>query len=644
MSKKIYLDNMPLEDARGKWFAAIAHIMDKGSLVEDIMAEEALHRVTAEAVNAKISSPFYHSSAMDGYAVNYIDTFGATESAPILLQLGKKAACIDTGDPMPQGTNAVIKVEDANIVSEKGEDRIELISPVTPWQNVRVIGEDIVVTDLILPENTVVRPVDLSAMLAGGIKRIKVRKRATVNIIPTGDEIVDYKKEMLKEGEIIDTNTWMLDGYIKEDLAIAVRGQIVPDDKERLRFALGSALRSSDIVLIIAGSSAGSEDYTADVIRDMGEVIVHGVGIRPGKPVVLGIVDEKPVIGIPGYPVSAFLAYKLFVRPILQEYYLDGAKEPEIIEARLSRQLASPIGMEEFVRVKLGNVADKIIATPVTRGAGVIMSLVRADGLLRIPERSEGYGAGTDVCIELIRSRKDIKNTIVGIGSHDNSLDLMANYLKRRYPELSLSSAHTGSMGGIMAIKKGEAHIAGTHLLDEASGEYNVPFIREHLSSIRLRLYNLVYREQGLIVKKGNPKNIKGIEDLIRDDVTFVNRQSGSGTRLLTDKSINDIKLDSTAISGYDRVEFTHMSVASAVRGGIADAGMGIYAASVALDLDFIPVARERYDIIIPQEHESSDKIMAFLDIMINDEAFRSAVEELGGYDTSDMGRVMYEQ
>ncbi len=637
-----YLENTPLKDARALWFEHVERNIDGSRINESISVVESLGRVTAAAVSARISSPFYHASAMDGYAVNFGDSFGANESHPVFLSVPDKAVYVDTGDPLPDGFNAVVKIEDTNLREEAGKRSVEIISPLTPWQNVRVIGEDIVVTELIAPENTRIRPIDLSAMLAGGIQHLEVRKMPVVSIIPTGDEIVQYDGE-LKKGSIIDTNSHMLAGYLHDDGALPVRCDIVPDKKDAIRKALSGAVRDSDIVLIIAGSSAGSEDYTADVIRGLGEVLIHGVGIKPGKPVVLGMVDKKPVVGIPGYPVSAYLAYTLFVKPLIEEYYGTGRKEPEMMEAKLSRQVSSSMGVEEFVRVKLGKVSGKTIATPVSRGAGVIMSLARADGILIVPALSEGYGADSEVNVSLLRNGKEIENTLVCIGSHDNSLDIVASFLKKHFPRFSLSSAHTGSMGGIMAIRNAEAHIAGTHLLDEASGDYNVPFLKKYLQGVHLKLINLMQREQGLFVQKGNPKKIRGIDDLKRDDITFINRQAGSGTRLLTDKCLKDFGIDTTSVKGYDKTEFTHMAVASAVKSGVADAGIGIYAASVALDLDFIPVARERYDIVVPRGYEEDEKVKAFLHIIDVDE-FRAAVVKLGGYDLTDMGKVMYEQ
>ncbi len=664
MSRDIYLENTPLHEALTKWLKKLYYEGAAKPLSgETIKVIDSLGRVTSGAVTAKISSPFYHSSAMDGYAVRFTDTFGASERTPKRLKLGEQAVYVDTGEPIPDGFNAVIMLEDVNIVrSQKSEVRsqtnpplppfskggrggldeyIEIIASVTPWQHVRVIGDDIVATELILPENHRVRPVDLGAMLAGGHVDVMVRRKPKVVIIPTGTEIVE-PGATLQKGDIIEYNSRILGGLVSEWGGEPVRFRIIPDSLEELKKAILEAPSKGDLIIINAGSSAGSEDFTAKAISELGDVILHGVSIKPGKPVILGWVKGKPVLGIPGYPVSAYITFTLFAKPLIYKWQGLEVEEPEILKAKISRQVASTPGQEEFLRVKVGKVGDNFIATPVSRGAGVLMSLVRADGFVRIPAMSEGLGAGTEIDVELMRSKGDIENTIVCIGSHDNALDLLANILKKRYPGFSLSSAHVGSMGGLMALKRGEAHMAGTHLLDGETGEYNITYIKRVLSDKKTLLINLVYREQGLLVPKGNPKNIKGFEDLTRDDVVFVNRQSGAGTRLLTDKCLRELNINPDDVKGYEREEYTHMSVASAVLTGIADTGLAILASARALNLDFVPVAKERYDLAIPREFFETEMLRCLLKIIKEDAEFRTLVKSLGGYDISDMGKVVY--
>ncbi len=645
MKKGIYLDNTPLEQALQLWQARLDAEGVRPLEAEEIPVRDSLSRVTAGPVFAKISSPFYHASAMDGYAVRYVDTFGASEASPKKLGIGTDAVSVDTGDPLPDGFNAVIMIEDVNLIRGTGNadaHAIEILRPATPWQHVRVIGEDIVSTELILPENNRIRAVDMGAVIAGGHVSIAVRRRPVVVIIPTGSEIVEPGTE-LKKGDIIEYNSRILAALTQEWGAVAIRYAPVPDDREQLREAVLRACSEGDLVIVNAGSSAGTEDYTAAVLSEIGEVLLHGINIKPGKPVILAWARNRPVLGIPGYPVSAYITTGLFAKPVICRLQGLEAPQPEVIRAKLSRQVASSLGQEEFLRVKVGRVGENLIATPVSRGAGVLMSLVRADGFVRVPAMSEGYGAGTEVSVEMLRSAGEIENTIVCIGSHDNALDLLANILKKKYPRYSLSSAHVGSMGGLVAIKKDEAHMAGTHMLDEETGEYNISYLKRLLGERRMLLVNLVYREQGLMVPRGNPKKILGFQDLVRDDVVFINRQGGAGTRLLTDKNLKDLGIDPGRISGYEREEYTHMGVASAVLTGIADTGLGILASARALGLDFIPVARERYDLAIPEDYAAMPKMQALLGIIRDDREFRETVEALGGYDLSDMGKIMYE-
>lgn len=652
--KQVFLDSLSLEEAIKVFY----HHLDERGLrclpSETIKVTESLGRITAKPVFARYSSPFYHSAAMDGYAVRFADTFTASEASPCMLKIGYDAVYVDTGDPLPEGFNAVIMIEDVNIIrKQKTEDRrqiteeyIEIYQPVTPYQHVRTIGEDIVATELIIPENHKIRPIDMGAILASGHFEVVVRKRPKISIIPTGTEIIEpdvIRNRPPEPPEIIEYNSSVLSGLAMECGAEAIRFNIVKDNLEEIKKNISEASKISDIVLINAGSGRGSEDYTLTAIKELGEVIINGVSIKPGKPLIAGFVNNKPVFGIPGYPVSAYLTFQLFVKPVIARFLGITAEENEKIRATISRQIASPLGVDEFVRVKVGVVSDKYIATPVGRGAGLLMSLVRADGILTIPANSEGLQAGTEVEIELIRNKNEIKNTVVFIGSHDNTLDILANTIKKNYPEFSLSSAHVGSMGGLMALKRREAHIAGTHLLDEQTGEYNIPFIKRLLSDRKLVLVNLVYRQQGLLVKKGNPKNINGFEDLIRDDVIFINRQSGSGTRLLLDKHLRELGINPYMVKGYDREEYTHMAVASAVLTGLADTGLAVYSSAKALGLDFIPVANERYDLAIPYEFMETEMIRIVLKIIREDEDFRTTVESLGGYDTRDMGKVVFE-
>ncbi|MBF0456490.1 MAG: molybdopterin biosynthesis protein [Nitrospirae bacterium] len=640
----VFIDSIPLDEALRKWFDFLEV---KGILNvfhgEAIDVAASLDRITAEPVTALLSSPFFHSSAMDGYAIRFDATFGASETTPVRLRIPDDALYLNTGEPIPDGFNAVIMIEDVNVIKDAaaGREDIEIIKAAAPYQHIRVIGEDIVATELILPENHKIRAIDIGAALAGGHTHINVRKRPSVAVIPTGSEIVAPGVPLTK-GRIIDSNSAMIAGLINGYGSSAACYPIVKDNLDEIKCVVSEAVKSHDLVLIIAGSSAGSRDYTSTVIRDLGQCILHGVNIKPGRPLILGMIDGSAVAGIPGYPVSAYITVDLFIKPLIHKWLGLSSEQPETITAVIGRTISSAIGQEEFIRVKVGKVGDRFVATPLGRGAGIMMSLVRADAMLTIPAMSEGVGAASEVNVRLMRPKSDILDTIVCIGSHDNTLDVLYNFLKRKYPRYSLSSAHVGSMGGIIAIKKHEAHIAGTHLLDEKTGLYNIPFIEKYLPDERVMLVNLVYRQQGFIVRQGNPKNITTIDDLQRADIIFINRQLGTGTRLLTDKCLRDLGISGRTIKGYDTIEYTHMAVASAVASGRADTGMGILTAAIALGLDFVPVAKERYDFVLTRDSYAIPMVEALFDIIRNDEEFRLTTLRMGGYDVSDMGKVMY--
>ncbi|MBU2521530.1 MAG: molybdopterin biosynthesis protein [Proteobacteria bacterium] len=638
-NRNIYLKMKTLKEARKILFDLFS--ADKVLPTEFVQAPDSVGRVLAGAVTAKVSSPHFHSCAMDGIAVKAEDTFGANESSPVKLTVGGNAFFVNTGNALPENTNAVIMVEYINTIDE---NCLEIEAPAYPWQNVRKMGEDIVATELLFPQNHVITPYCLGALLSGGIFSVPVKKKPKVLIIPTGSEIVDWRNaviEDIKPGQALETNSFVLGKLIESCGGSFIRHEIIKDDMEKIKAAVYDAVNSDfDIVLIIGGSSAGSEDYAKSVINDLGEVHVHGVTIMPGKPVIIGSINNKSVFGMPGYQVSSIVAFEQFVKPLICRMLEQPDNERKKIKVELTRKIASKLGVEEFLRVKLGIVGDRIVATPLPRGAGCITTLTKADGIIRIPNHIEGLNNYENVDAELLRPLPFIKNTIVAVGSHDNSLDILADQIRSKHGGITLSSSNVGSMGGLMAIKKGVCHLAGSHLLNAEDGSYNISHIKKYLPDISIRLVNLVFRDQGLIIPHGNPKNIKGIEDIVRDNIVFINRQAGSGTRILLDYRLQQLGIEPLKIRGYENEEYTHMSVAVAVLSGAADFGLGIYAAAKALNLDFIPVVTEQYDLVIPKEHFESKNIRILLET-INTTKFKKRVEALGGYHTERTGEIV---
>ncbi len=636
--RKIYLDSIAPDEALQRLLTAL-DASGWGPKTETIPVDDSLGRITARPVACRISAPHYNASAVDGVAVKAGDTFGASETNPLTLTFGEQAFWVDTGDPVPPGCDAVIMVEHVNLIDEnyKAGARCEILSPVAPWQDVRPIGEDLVATEILLPEGHAIRPQDMGALLASGVMEVDVIRKPVVTFIPTGTEIVEPKPDP-QSGEIIEFNSRVVLGAVTEWGGKPVRHPILKDDYDLIKSSVQAAVASSDIVIVNAGSSAGSEDFTVHVLGELGTVLAHGVAIKPGKPVMMGLIDGKPFVGLPGYPVSTWLTADLFVKPLVYRALGRPVPRRPTVQATLARRLTSPMGVEDYVRVKLGRVGEKLVATPMGKGAGVISSLVRADGLLVVPAGREGTGEGQTVDVELFRPMEEIQETVVVTGSHDTSLDLMGSFLRRRGTGFYLSSAHVGSQGGLMALKRGEAHMAGVHLLDEATGEYNLSYVKRYLGRPAL-LVLLARREQGFIVPKGNPKGIKGFEDLARADVSYINRQRGAGTRLLLDYHLKQAGIDPRQVQGYGREHFTHLNVAAAVKSGDADTGLGILSAAKAMDLDFVPVTWEEYELCIPAELEHEPGVQAVLE-MVRSPEFQQAVEGLGGYDCSEAGRV----
>ncbi len=608
---------------------------------ETVPSAEAVGRVLASPIAARMSSPDHHLAAMDGVAVDAESTFGASETRPKQLSVGENAFHVNTGNVLPDNTNAVIMIENVN---EIGETLIEIEAPVFPWQHVRKVGEDIVATELLFPRNHVVTPYCLGALLSGGIFSVPVKKKPRVLTIPTGSELVDWdhtRPKQLRPGQIFETNSYVLGKLVEKSGGDWVRSDLIPDELDRIRRVVEDAARGEfDIVLIGGGSSAGSKDFSKEIITRLGEVLVHGVTMMPGKPVIIGKIYDKAVFGIPGYPVSAILAFEQFVYPLICRFLGKPEQERETVTVEPTRKIASKLGVEEFLRVKIGRVGNRTVATSLPRGAGSITSLTEADAIIRIPNHVEGIKDGQPVAAELLRPLAAIKDTIIVVGSHDNTLDVLSDEIKARHSRLSLSSSHVGSMGGLMAIKRGACHMAGSHLLDPSDGSYNTSYIDKYLPGINVKRVNLVFRDQGLIVPANNPKNIRGIEDLTRVDVTFINRQPGSGTRILLDFRLDALGVTADQVGGYENEEYTHMAVAVAVLSGAVDVGLGIFAAAQALNLDFIPVVTEQYDLIIPEHHFDSEKIQKLLEI-INSDPFKRRIGGMGGYSTEQTGKLL---
>lgn len=584
---------------------------------ERVQLENATGRITAAPVIARYSVPEIHLAAMDGIAVRSEETAGASEQNPVTLT---DAVQLNTGNVVPAGYDAVIMIEEVWVDG----DRFTIRKAVAPWQHVRPAGEDIGESEIALPSHHRIRPHELGALAAYGITELDVLS-VKVGLIPTGSELVAHG-ERPAPGQVVESNTMMAAAMLTSLGATCTRYPMIRDDPILIRNAVSRAIAESDIVIVSAGSSAGTRDYTADVIAELGEVLVHGIAIKPGKPAIIGRIAGKPVIGMPGYPLSALTVLREIAIPLLGLYGL-APPDPETINARLTSTIHKEIGTDEFVLCATGTVDGRWVLSPLSRGAGVQMSAVRANAYLKIPAAVEGVEAGETVTATLLVPRREAERTLLISGSHDPVLDYLADMLQ--YNNIDLHLTHVGSMGGILALKKNECHGAPMHLL-APDGSYNIPFLRKYLPDEKLVLLCVAGRQQGIVSRDGIT-----FAELQRH--TFINRQKGSGTRMLLDYELWRKRVDPSSIRGYDREVTTHLAVALAVKYGEADCGMCVYSAAQALGLPFVPVAQERYELAIRKAHMDDPRISALCNAIASPE-FKKILENLGGYDTKETG------
>jgi len=631
-----YLSNIPLDEAR-RQFVEVLVSAGVRSDKETIKTVDANHRISAEAVYAHISAPHYNACAMDGIALDARLTYGATDTLPVTLRAGQ-FRWVNTGDPLPENCDCVVMVED---VIEADNGAIQLFLAAVPWQHIRQIGEDVAQGDMIIPSYTEISPAIQGAMLAAGVLEISVIKKPVVGLIPTGNELVSPQADP-QAGDIIEFNSTIIKGMLEDWGCEPLVYPIVRDEPGLVTEALRKATTECDFVLLNAGSSAGKKDYSVDAIAEIGEVILHGVAIRPGKPVVLGFAHLNgkliPLVGLPGYPVSAILVMEELVRPAMNLMLKKVDEVKLTAEATVSRRLTSSLKYLEFIRARVGNVNGKLVAVPLNRGAGVVSSFVKADGIIEVPQNTEGYEAGEKVPVSLFRKMEDIDKTLVITGSHDPLIDELIDLMKIRWPDSQVVSSHVGSLGGLMALKRSESHLGGTHLLDEETGEYNKSYVRRYFPEGGVKLISCVFRSQGLMIAPGNPLGITGIADMAR--VNYVNRQKGSGTRILLDYLLKQKSLEPAQIKGYEREEITHTAVAAAVASGTADTGMGILAAAKIYSLGFIPLIQEQYDLLVAEKTLEHPEFARMLEVMKSTE-FAQRLQKLGGYQINNPGEVI---
>jgi putative molybdopterin biosynthesis protein len=606
---------------------------------EAIPAAAALGRVLAEDVAATVDVPGFDRSGVDGFAVRAADLVGASDATPRVLRLNPEiltpgveprvtvapgtATLVATGGMVPRGADAVVMVEHTDPRDGEGALAIEVRRPVAPGDAVAGVGSDIARGETVLRAGQVLTSRELGSLAAIGRAEVRVRRRPRVAILSTGDEVVP-PGQPLPPGGVYDSNAAILAGAVTElGCEPSVLG-VAPDDEEALSRLLDRAL-SHDAVLLSGGTSKGAGDVAARVVgrlRDPG-VVVHGVALKPGKPLCLAVTGGKPVAVLPGFPTSAIFTFHEFVAPVLRAMAGLPPERRDTVTALLATRVASQRGRTEYVLVSLVEGArGGMAAYPTGKGSGAVTAFGQADGFFSVAAHAESVPAGAEVEVTLIGARHRTPDLVV-MGSHCTGLDLLVGRLVAE--GLSVKALHVGSTGGLLAAKRGECDVAGVHLMDPATGEYNRPFLTP-----ALELVAGYRRTQGVVFRRGDGRfdGLAASEAVARAARTpgcvLVNRNPGSGTRILLDRLLGEARPD-----GYTHQARTHGAVAAAVAQGRADWGVAIAPVAASYGLGFLPVQEEHYDFVIPRERADRPPVRRFRELL-RDDGFRRDLGRLG--------------
>lgn len=620
---------------------------------ERVQLREAFGRVLAEDIAAVVDSPPFDRSEVDGYAVRAESTYGAEEDKPVALKIVGEAVVgrlpgsevqlgeaieIATGAPIPRGANAVVMVE---YTKQRGGS-VEVFRSAVPGENVSQTGSDVMFGDVTLRRGTPISPREVAALGAIGYPEVVVYKRPRVAVFSTGDELVPASRK-IEPGKIFDVNGPTITSMVNEVGAIAEYLGILPDNYESLKRRIEDAVSRYDMVLTSGSTSAGIGDMIYRVFDALGEpgLIVHGLRIRPGKPTVAAVANGRLVVGLPGFPVSAMMAFSALVKPIITHMLgLRHADAQTLIPARLAFRVQTGRGSKHFVPISLIESEDGYAAYPLFGGSGAVSTLALADGYLEVPEKTEFLDEGEEVQVKLFSRNMKIAELNI-IGSNCPGIELLIDLSGR--PNVKL--VNVGSTGGWLAVKKGEADVAGTHLLDEATMTYNVRFMEKYALGGKAALVRGYGRRQGFLLLKGNPKHIESFKDLLRKDVMFINRNVGSGTRVFIDYHLRKFTGNPAEnVGGYTYEAKTHSAVAAAVAHGRADVGVAIEAMSDAYSLDFVPLGEEIFDFLIPKQKMRKPSVSEFLRVLKSAAFARELPSRIRGYTTlPDTGKIIAE-
>jgi len=516
-----------------------------------------------------------------------------------------------------------------------------------PGENVSSAGSDLMAGELALRRGVKLSSRELGILAALGLKEVACYVRPRVAILSTGSELAE-PGSMLPPGKIYDINSFSLHAAVVELGCIPLFLGVVPDEASRLKAKILEGLSHAHLVLVSGGTSAGAGDILYRVLEELsGSLLFHGVAVKPGKPTVAAVVEGKLVIGLPGYPTSALMIFHRLVKPVLAAMMGFQLGEEEAVEAVLGEKVFSEQGRREFLPVHLYLGEKGLVAFPCKGGSGAITTLASADGFLEIGEDRVILDEGEKVRVRLL-TREFRPPHLVIVGSHCLGLELLLKILREDYPWLVFKTVNVGSAGGLAALRRGEADIAGVHLLDEETGQYNIPFLERYGLGGRVALFRGYQRRQGFLVAKGNPKQFKGVQDLLRPDICMINRNPGSGTRILLDLHLRRLaeKLGlsfeelTSKVKGYEVEARSHSAVASAIAQGRADVGLGIETIASQYGLDFIPLTLEQYDFAVRLESLSKPSVQAFLQTL-SSQKFKDALtsQTRGLIPTQDTGR-----
>jgi putative molybdopterin biosynthesis protein len=592
-------------------------------------------RILGVDVLSRRNLPQYPASAVDGFALKASDTANASPRTPARIPEGSYG-WVNTGGGVDRAFDSVVMVEDTSMDGSA----LLVAKMTTKGENIRPEGEDVTKGQVIARRGDPLDAFLIPLLIASGYSTASVPRLPRTIFIPTGDEIIPAAEWVRGDGgewgRVPETNSYMLKKLFQDwGFPLEIHG-LVRDDEGLIREAALKSLEVYDLVIIGAGTAKGKRDHSAEVIEKLSDPLFRGVRMKPGRPVIAGVRGNKPLVALPGFPMSALVTCWSIINPLLKRLYGEtSAPAPEeavgsaeTLNTKFLLHHSSQPGVLEWLRIKCGEIDGTIYSWPLPAGASSTFSIADADGFAILAPSTLEVPKGSDIRI-LLRKKVDLKKRIVYQGSNDPAIERIVSYVRKRGGDLAIRSV--GSLGGLSALARGEGHVASCHLLDPEKGVYNDSYIERLDETRSWRRIKLFKRQQGFLVRKGNPAGIHSVKDLAVTGAFFVNRQPGAGTRVLFDHLLKEAGIDPGLINGYDNIAITHYEAAARIPGGSAVATLGVKAAAEAFGTDFIPVTEEDFELVIPERFIDHPGILILLEAL-SDERWRSEVDSLGGY------------